>query len=71
MCIRDRCSCSVDEHENLRAGLRAQRGMLRSEECGEALEKGGLAAAREGVDDMGRGIGVGHRGQDAPIAVGL
>jgi len=60
-------SCSVDEHENRRAGLRAQRGVMCSEECDEALEKGGLAAASEGVDDMDRGIGVAHRGQDAPL----
>ena len=58
----------MDEHENLRAGLRAQPcGMMCNDECDKALEKGGLAAAREGVGDMYRGIGVGHRAQDAPL----
>ena len=57
----------MDEHENRRAGLRAQRGVMCSEECDEALEKGGLSAASEGVGDMDRGVGVGHRGQSAPV----
>ena len=39
----------------------------RDVQCDEALEKGGLSAASEGVDDMDRGIGVAHRGQDAPL----
>ena len=62
-------SCSVDEHENRRAGLRAQRGVMCREECDEALERGGLSAASEGVDDMDRGIGFAHRGQDAPVVL--
>ena len=38
-------------------------------ECDKALENGGFAAAREGVDDMDRGARSGNRGQSALLVL--